>query len=88
MKVFNFDYKGQPVRVLKDEQQQSEWFLFNDIASILDLTPEALSSLDSKEKRTVKPFGEPEKTGKIVVSLTGLEKLIGISERKEISLLN
>lgn len=88
MKVFNFDYKGQPVRVLKDEQQQSEWFLFNDVASILDLTPEALSSLDSKEKRTVKPFGEPENPGKVVVSLTGLEKLIGIAERKEISLLN
>lgn len=88
MKVFNFDYQGKPVRVLQDEQNKSEWFLFNDIASILDLTPEALSSLESKEKRTVKPFGEPENPGKVVVSLTGLNKLIGIAESKEISLLN
>lgn len=87
MKALKFDYEGQPLRVLQGDDL-SEWFLFQDVASILDLTPQSLDSLERKEKRTVKPFGEPDNPGKVVVSLSGLEKLIDIAKCKENSLLN
>jgi prophage antirepressor-like protein len=88
MQLFTFDYHGKPFRAIKDSTDQSEWFLFSDIANILDLPSQALNSLVSSEKRTIKPIGEPDHIGKVVVSLPGLNKLIDIAERKENSLLN
>lgn len=87
-KIFTFDYEGKPLRVVQDPSNNSEWFLFQDIANILDLSEQALNSLERIEKRTIKPIDEPLAPGKVVVSLSGLNKLINIAQLKENSLLN
>lgn len=87
-KIFTFNYEGKPFRVVQDPDDLTEWFLFEDIANILDLIPQALNSLERIEKRTIKSIDDPSIPGKVVVSLSGLNKLADIAKRKEDSLLN
>lgn len=87
-KIFTFNYEGKPVRVLQDPNNLSEWFLFEDVANILDLKPQAYLNLAYEEKRHLKPIDEPNHKGHWLVNLSGLDKLINIAQRKEDSLLN
>lgn len=84
--ITNYDFHGNDVRILTDEQDEP-WFIAKDVCDVLELTNvgEALRALDDDEKNTIRiSDGIAGNPYKATISESGFYKLV-LRSRKPVA---